>query len=127
MNRKPVPLGTKYLVLLRQALCAECKQPLGDDVVHYDHRPAIWERPYSVVLGDYDPPSNDPEFLDALHSRCHLLRTHGRPATTLGSDSHRRAKGKRIQQKVSDHLEIMKDKRKKEDRRSRWPKRKFGQ
>ena len=125
--RKPVTLGTKYLVLLCQAICAECKQPLGKEKVNFDHRPALWERFYDVATGEYTPPANDHRYIEALHESCHRKRTHGTPATTLGSDSHRRAKDKRVKQKVSEHLDRMRNKGNPDkERKSKWPKRKFG-
>lgn len=126
--RKSIPLGAKFLVLLRQANCAECKEPLGNAEVEFDHRPALWEREYDAVLGDYNPPQNDPTFLRALHLDCHKRISHGTCATTAGSDSNRRAKMQRINRVWEAHKECIRTKGEaREPVQSRWPKRKFGQ
>ena len=54
---------------------------------------------------DYIPPQNDPNFIDAMHDRCHLQRTVGRKAdaektvTTKGSDAWLRKKFNRLEGK----------------------------
>lgn len=68
--------------------------------VHYDHRPAVWERKFDTETDDTIPPANDPKYIEAITPEEHDYRTHGRGGekrvTTLGSDSHVRAKAKRF-------------------------------
>lgn len=76
--------------------------------VDYDHRPALWERKFDTDKNDTIPAANDPKFIEPLargRGSEHDVRTHGRGGekrlTTLGSDSHRRAKARRIPEKFA--------------------------
>lgn len=128
MRRKAIPLGTKYLVLLRQALCPECSEPLGSKI-EWDHRPSLAERKFDVATSLYTPDENDPGYLDALHVDCHKRRSFGTKATTTGSDAHRRAKVRRVNRAFDAHKKAMKSKGEEQESKppSKWPKRKFGQ
>lgn len=127
-KRKAVPKAVKQFVLERQKdKCAECGLEL-DRTIQWDHRPAIFLRAVNVEGTDYHPPQNDPDFLEALHKRCHLKRTVGRvpgalkTVSTKGSDANLR--------KLFNKLEGRTVKRRKVKIPSRpFPKakRKFGQ
>lgn len=128
MMRKAVPLGVKFLVLLRQSYCPECNEPLGSKI-EWDHYPSLAERKYDVVTGEYTPPENDPACLRALHVDCHKRKSFGTKATTAGSDAHRRAKVRRVNRVFQEHKLAMKNKGEEQEPKppSKWPKRKFGQ
>jgi hypothetical protein len=97
-KRPAIPTLVKLDVVIRQE--GKCKQS-GDKLgtlrnTQFDHRPAIWERKFDTVANDTVPPANDPAFIEACTIAGHKVRTHGNGATTVGSDSHRRAKIKRF-------------------------------
>lgn len=104
-KRKNIPAKVKSAVINRQrGQCAECGCDFGpDDKIEMDHRPAIILRAVNVNGDDYHPPQNDPEFIEALHSACHLKRTVGRlpgaqrTITTKGSDAHLAAKFRKLE------------------------------
>jgi hypothetical protein len=105
-KRKNIPPAVRREVLHRQNYhCAECKTIFvpGDKIEH-DHRPALIARPVNDAGDDYDPPQNDPRFIDALHARpCHIKRTIGRQpgaektVTTKGSDIWLKTKFDRLE------------------------------
>ena len=102
-KRKQIPQVVKTQVLARQKMtCVVCGEPL-DATTQFDHRPSIIMRAVNVDRTDYHPPQNDPEFIEALHSRCHLERTTGRKrdaektVTTKGSDVWQKAKFARLE------------------------------
>lgn len=70
--------------------------------LRYDHRPALCERPYDTEKGDFLPPQNDPDFIEAIPREAHDKRTFGREpgaqktATTVGSDAHNRAHSRHL-------------------------------
>jgi hypothetical protein len=74
-----------------------------NDKTEFDHRPSLILRPVNADGTDYDPPQNDPNFLQELHSPCHLKRTVGRlpgaerTVTTKGSDAHLAAKFRKLE------------------------------
>lgn len=89
--RKAIPQKVKLEVLVKQARCTVCGERLGALTdTEFDHRPPLVARPYVIELDDFDPPQNDPEFLEAVHADCHLYRTTGRRGnkriTSRGSD-----------------------------------------
>jgi hypothetical protein len=97
-KRPPIPTRVKIDVIIRQE--GKCKQT-GDKLgtlknTQFDHRPALFERQFDTVTNDTIPPANDPAFIEACTVAGHKVRTHGTGATTVGSDSHRRAKIKRF-------------------------------
>lgn len=96
--RPAIPCKVKLEVLIRQeGRCAQTKERLGRvDNTNFDHRPALWERKYDTVAKDTIPQANNPDFIEACTLAGHKIRTHGTGATTVGSDSHRRAKIKRM-------------------------------
>lgn len=97
-KRPAIPTRIKIEIIIRQD--GRCKQT-GDRLgtlknTQFDHRPAIWERKFDTVANDTIPPANDPAFIEACTIEGHKIRTHGKGGTTVGSDSHRRAKIKRF-------------------------------
>ena len=125
-RRKAIPPAVKLEVFVRQGgRCAECHGTI-EDGVEYDHRPAIIMRPVSAAGTDYDPPQNDPNFIEALHKACHLRRTVGRvvgaekTVTIKGSDAWLAAKFRRLEGKNKPRT-----KAKIPQRKNAWPKRKF--
>lgn len=60
--------------------------------LRFDHRPALQDRPYDLDAGDFIPPQNDPDHIEAIPSAHHDERTFGRKpgaektVTTRGSD-----------------------------------------
>jgi hypothetical protein len=97
-KRPAIPTRVKLDVVIRQeGKCRQTGDKLGTlDNTNFDHRPALWERKFDTVAGDTVPPANDPAFIEACTIAGHKVRTHGNGATTAGSDSHRRAKIRRI-------------------------------
>lgn len=93
-KRPTMPCKVKLEVLIRQeGKCAQTGDKLGSiENTQFDHRPALWERPFDTTTNDTIPPANDPAAIDACTKAGHKFRTHGNGATTAGSDSHRRAK-----------------------------------
>lgn len=105
-KRKSIPGSVKRAVMSRQdERCQSCGISLRDGPVEYDHRPAIILRPVNAAGTDYEPPQNDPNFIEALHADCHQERTTGRKpgasktATTLGSDIWVKTKFARLEKK----------------------------
>ncbi len=103
-KRPAIPAKVKLDVVIRQL--GRCKQT-GDKLgtlknTQFDHRPALFERKYDTVADDTIPPANDPAFIEACTIAGHKVRTHGTGATTVGSDSHRRAKVKRMTEPKPD-------------------------
>lgn len=125
-KRKAIPRKIKDAVLARQRhFCAGCGGSfLADDKIEFDHRPPIILRAVNVNGDDYHPPQNDPDFIDALHTPCHLQRTVGRlpgadkTITTKGSDAHLAAKFRRLEGEPKRKMKIP-------ARKSPWPKRTF--
>ncbi len=91
------------VVIRQEGRCRQSGDKLGTlKNTQFDHRPALWERKFDTVKGDTVPPANDPAFIEACTIAGHKVRTHGNGATTVGSDSHRRAKIKRMTEPKSD-------------------------
>jgi hypothetical protein len=53
---------------------------------HFDHRPPIRLRNVNQDGSDYDPPQQDPRYIDAICPVEHRRRTSGTGATVAGSD-----------------------------------------
>ena len=76
---------------------------------------------------DYEPPQNDPAFIEALHPACHQKRTTGRlpgaerTITTKGSDVGLAAKFRRLENRDTKPRKL----RSFPSRKNPWPKRKF--
>ena len=125
-KRKAIPKSVKDAVYNRQlGYCLHCRTLLGDDI-QYDHRPSLIMRKVNASGTDYEPPQNDPDWIEALHLACHLKRTVGRAigsertVTTKGSDAWLAAKFRRLEGKNKPRK-----KAKIAQRKNPWPKRKF--
>lgn len=103
-KRPAIPTRVKLDVVIRQeGRCRQTGHKLGTlDNTQFDHRPALWERRFDTVANDTIPPANDPASIEACTIAGHKVRTHGNGATTAGSDSHRRAKIKRMTEPKPD-------------------------
>lgn len=129
--RKAIPMRVKLAVLASQARCAVCGEKLGSLAdLQFDHRPPLVAREWNAEAGDYIPPQNDPEAMQAVHSDCHLYRTTGRKPgatkkTSLG-DMGEAAKSRRIQEQQEAFRRRLLAKDQGESKPpSRWPKRKM--
>lgn len=77
--------------------------------LRFDHRPPLEDRPYDTVRGDFIPPQNDPDFIEAINDRAHDERTFGRKAdaekivTTRGSDVGEAARTRKIRDSETIH------------------------
>lgn len=132
-RRKPIPLKIKLQALCRQARCASCGEKLGTlESTEFDHRPALVARPFDEATNDFIPPQLDPDHIECLHVDCHLVRTTGRhkgasrTVTTRGSDLGEAARTLKISAKHAEfRSRILRKDDKTEERKSKWPKRKF--
>ena len=79
-----------------------------------DHRPPLSERPFDTRTNDTIPPANDLNFLEALLDKEHDNRTNGpggeKRITTVGGDTHARAKRVRILETQDEHTKAMRRK-----------------
>ena len=97
---------------------------MGMEGADLDHRPPLALR--EQRNGRYFPDANDPHFLEYLSRPAHLQRTTGRApgaavtVTTKGSDAHEIAKQRRRGKPPKRKTKIA-------SRKTRWPKRRFGQ
>jgi hypothetical protein len=123
-HRRSISQATKRAVLLRQcpviwvhdepsfdglfaeAACSHCGASLVDrKSTRFDHRPPLEARPLNAIESDFEPPQDDPRYIDAVHSSCHDQRTFGRKpgaaktVTTVGSDAHVAAKVRRANER----------------------------
>lgn len=113
-KRKAIPVSVKCEVLRRQrANCVECKQPLWpSDPTEYDHRPSLILRPVNAAGTDYEPPQNDPDYIEAIHASCHQKRTTGRKPgaertiTVKGSDIGLKTKFARLEGKTKPKRKV---------------------
>lgn len=116
-KRPPIPNKVKLQVIINQeGRSTICKQKLGSiEEVHFDHRPALWERQFDTEAldgkGDTIPPANDPAYIEAITVAQHDVRTHGPGGetriTTRGSDSGNRAKDRAVIMKQANHVAAM--------------------
>lgn len=104
-KRKGIPDRIKRLVIDRQGSRCPCGEAFSAErPAQFDHRPALIARKVDYKLKVYIPDQLDPEFIEALHSDCHLQRTVGRKpgaaktAVNKGSDSWLKTKFKRLEQ-----------------------------
>lgn len=118
--RKAIPTKVQILCAVRKFSEAfsigsdgvKCQdKPLAEwvDSLRFDHRPPLQDRPYDTEKGDFDPPQNDPDYIEAIVDKVHDQRTFGRKAdaehtvTTVGSDAHNRSHGKRLRDREALH------------------------
>lgn len=76
VKRRKLSLSDKVAILLRQAICPLCLQPLGSGPIRWDHPNALW------VSGD---DSNENRW--ATHLACDKVKTYGAPTKTSSRDS----------------------------------------
>lgn len=137
--RKAIPSRIKLQVLLdyvKSRICA-WDQTKGDffesavrapvvpswnaTCIQFDHNPALTNRPYDTVAGDFVPPQHDPGYIVALAVGDHLEKTTGRKAgaavtvTTRGSDVGERARTQDIRAARAVHLARLAAKEGKQD------------
>lgn len=92
MKRRSITTLDRLKIVARQALCPLCGERLGDlDGLDFDHE-------HALGLGGTDTLDN----LSAVHRQCHRIKTSGSKATTLGSDIHAIAKGRRLSAEYED-------------------------
>jgi len=112
--RKAIPVWVKLQALInsiiqRGELPLNDGKPLDARDLQFDHCPALVDRPYDTVAGDFIPQQNDPEFIVPLRKRTHLQKTTGRKedaertVTTRGSDVGEAARTRHIQDSETIH------------------------
>ena len=90
--RKGITPVVKVQVILNQGgRCAASGEVLTDArKVRFDHRPPLQDRPWNPDADDFDPPQNDPAYIEAIATEEHDRRTFGpggeKRITTRGSD-----------------------------------------
>jgi hypothetical protein len=90
-KRPKMPVSVQFLVMKRKL-----EELLGGPI-EFDHRPALWERKFDTATNDTIPVANSPRHIEVISKEEHRRRTSGTKATSAGSDTHRRAKEKRLQ------------------------------
>ena len=116
--RKQMTVTAKVQSVLN-AVCAGKLSPATTKAtdLNWDHRPALQDRPYDTVRGDFVPGQNDPTYIEAILKTDHGERTTGRKAgaektvTTIGSDSHTRTHTRHLQDSSAIHEARMAEKR----------------
>lgn len=81
LPRKAMPVRVKLAVVIRQDSyctggCSSRLDPMNDGVV-FDHNPPLSHRPLNDDGTDYDPPQNDPAYIDAICKHCDKRKTPG--------------------------------------------------
>lgn len=130
MRRRPsLPERVKRAVWERQrGICAECGKAIGSiSFAEFDHRPPLWTRQRDD--GTFEPPADDPDFLEALHGRktleaCHSKRTFSQKASGPIGDHQAFWKSRRLQNAQSEHEKKIRCKHLVKPIR-RWPSRKL--
>jgi len=122
LYRKAIPPAVKVQVLLNRfqhwlalirsgsSVNIDADFPFHDAAnVQFDHNPALTNRPYDTIAGDFIPPQNDPNHICALDKHIHLQKTTGRApgaertVTTRGSDVGERARTSDIRARQAVH------------------------
>src|SRR5258708_4001985 len=107
-KRPAIPARVKIdVIIIQEGKCKETGEKLGRlENTQFDHRPPVEQRQYDPETGDTIPRANDPEHMEACTIKGHDIRTNGpggeRRITTAGSDTHRRAKIKRLTEPKPD-------------------------
>lgn len=112
--RKAIPAAVKVQVILNYVA-----SKIGGDEslvpswsandIEFDHCPALCDRPYDTMSGDFIPPQNDPVYIIAKQAAVHDEKTFGRKAgaavtvTTRGSDVGERARTSDIRARQAVH------------------------
>lgn len=128
--RKNIPAMTKVACVLNQDGRCSCGLKLTPDGTQFDHKPALTYRDYDTEAGDFIPPQNDAAFIIAKHTHCHKVSSVGpggeRRIHTRGSD---RSEPGRLDKINAEHTafrdRLLKPEASKEERKSKWPTRKF--
>ncbi len=97
MTRRKLSMSDKLNILVRQAVCPLCGEPL--DVltdIDFDHEQAL-------ARGGTDTNDN----IRAVHRDCHKAKTFGTGGTTRGSDVYEAAKSKRLERKNADFMRLI--------------------
>jgi hypothetical protein len=90
--RRNIPIAVKRAVAQRQGgicLCG-CKTPIWTKQkcnVQWDHDPALRLRDVNRRKSDYIPAQHDPDYIVGRCGASHAAKTHGRGATTAGTDA----------------------------------------
>lgn len=104
--KRKAPTLAVRVAALERALC----EIWGCDKIEYDHFPCLWERKVNRSGTDYIPPQNDPAYITPKPAGEHAVKTNGTKATSAGSDTHRRAHGKRLAEKNAEFTSAMQSK-----------------
>jgi hypothetical protein len=136
--RKTIPISVKLeVVLLQGGVCKACGERLARvDETEFDHVPALQLRCWDAEAKDTAPPANAPDYIEAKHADCHLVKTTGRRGESklnaVDGDAQRIAKLRRLEKKRAEEfrrqLLAPGEEKPSQDRRptkSRWPKRPF--
>jgi hypothetical protein len=81
--------------------------------LEFDHNPALMVRDYDLDAGDFMPPQNDPDYIDARIGADHDFKTFGRKpgaektVTTRGSDIGEAAHGRAVVDSEKLHAAAM--------------------
>lgn len=103
--RRNIPVVVKLQAMWRAIANGSLPDPKEVTIacrdLEFDHNPALMDRDYDLDAGDFLPPQNDPDHIDAKIGADHDFKTFGRKpdaektVTTRGSDvgeaAHRRA------------------------------------
>jgi hypothetical protein len=94
--RRSMPVAVKLQALWRAIANGSLPNPqevtIDASDLEFDHRPPLLERDYDEEAGDFMPPQNDPDYIDAKIGADHDFKTFGRRAGaertvhTRGSD-----------------------------------------
>jgi len=137
--RPSIPTTVKLDVVIRQeGKCKACGERLGQlKDTQFDHVPALQLRIWCEEIKDTAPQANDPEFIEAKHKVCHLVKTTGRKGESKFSDTRdgdvpQIARTKRLAKKEEDFRRKLLAKATGEEppatgakRKKSWPKRPF--
>jgi hypothetical protein len=110
-NRPATKPQTKLQVAINQGgRCKATGKKLGDvKGVRFDHRPALWERPYDPEKNDTVPSVNDPKFIDAILHEKHTRRTFKDNGSGRG-DVSAAAHVRRVSRIHAEHKQAMAEK-----------------
>lgn len=125
--RKAIPTAVKLQVVINQfhrrlvstgedeglTTMPATIEPIDARRLRFDHRPPLEVRPYDTEVGDFIPPQNDPQYIDAITIEEHDFRTFGRKpgaektVTTRGSDTGEAARVRGIKESEQRHQAIV--------------------
>ena len=120
--RKAIPTAVKLQVVINQfhrrlvsqpgegeelTTMPATLEPIDARCLRFDHRPPLEARQYDTGAGDFIPPQNDPQHIEAITTEEHNYRTFGRKpgaektVTTRGSDTGAAARVRHIKDSES--------------------------